>query len=176
MGTRAGFTLTELLITMTVLGILAGLAFPPIMEFVQINRLTGQVNQFTGLLYYARSEAVRRGTRVTVCRSSDLSSCSTSTNWENGRIVFVDGSTAGTKDGTDEVLRKQEYLTGSNTLRGSDAFTNYVSFLSTGYASGTGSSSGSFRLCDSRGSSEAYTIFVNAAGRIRTASTATSCP
>lgn len=173
---QTGFTLPELMITLVVLGILVGIGFPSLLDFVQANRMVGQINQVTGLFFYARSEAVRRGSRVTVCPSSDFTTCGNDVEWETGRIVFTDSGTAGTKDGSDEILRKQELLAGSNTLRGSAAFDSYVSFLGTGYTSGSGSNTGTLSLCDSRGTAEAYTISINAAGRIRTSKTATSCP
>jgi type IV fimbrial biogenesis protein FimT len=81
----SGFTLIELIITVTIVGILTVIAIPTFNTVISSNRLTVYSNEFVGALNLARSEAVKRGTQVTVRRLGP-----TTTNWQWGWEVFVD--------------------------------------------------------------------------------------
>lgn len=43
--------------------------------------------QLTNLIHYARSEAIRTGNQVIICKSRDRKTCSG--NWSDGQIVFI---------------------------------------------------------------------------------------
>lgn len=57
----AGFTLTELMIVMALVGILIAIAAPGFGALTRSNRVTVAANELTNLLNYARSEALTRG-------------------------------------------------------------------------------------------------------------------
>ncbi len=57
--------------TITVLGILLGLAVPSFMETMRNNRLIAQNNEFIAALNLARSEALKSSGPVSVCASAD---------------------------------------------------------------------------------------------------------
>lgn len=92
----AGFTLLELMIAVTVLAIGMSIAVPSFTDIIRRNRLTTQTNNLMSALAIARSEAVKRGTSVTVCPANALTGpgadqCSGVDNWaQNGWIVFSD--------------------------------------------------------------------------------------
>lgn len=77
-----GFTLVELAVTLAVLAILVTLAVPAFTTLINGNRLTAQANELVADIQMARSEAVRRNQRVTLCPSIDNAVCS-GTNWGN---------------------------------------------------------------------------------------------
>jgi type IV fimbrial biogenesis protein FimT len=80
--------------------------------------LATQANDFMTALNLARSEAVKRGRPVTVCRSTDGASCSGSgVNWETGWIVFTDANGDGVVDAGDGILRVFDALPSGYTLR-----------------------------------------------------------
>jgi len=87
-------TLTELLIVIAIVAVLVGLAVPNLREFFVANRLDSASNEILAALSTARSEAIRRGIAVTLCRTdaSNANGCSTdgSRNWSNGWTVCVD--------------------------------------------------------------------------------------
>jgi len=61
-----GSSIIEMLIVLALLLILASWAFPPFNESIKSNRITAQSNEIVAVLKYARSEAIRRDTDVTV--------------------------------------------------------------------------------------------------------------
>ena len=94
--TQNAFTLIELMVTLSVLGILLAIALPNLRDFIVSNRLSSQVNGFVGLLNYARSEAIARNQPVLVCakRLAD-NECVTTDSWapfETQVFVDVDGN------------------------------------------------------------------------------------
>ena len=62
----AGFTFIELMILLSVLSILVAWGFPSIEQSIRDNRMAAQNNEMIALLYYARSEAIRRNTEIPV--------------------------------------------------------------------------------------------------------------
>ncbi len=145
----AGFTLIELVVTLAVAGILLAVAAPSFREMIQRNRLTTSVNELAGSINTARSEAVKRGARVVVCKSTNGSDCVTSGTWGLGWIIFVDSSNDAVRDGGEAILRIHEEVEGNITMTGAGNVANYVSYISEGRAQTTGgaSQSGSITAC-----------------------------
>jgi len=98
---QRGFTLMELMFTITVLAILLGLAVPSFLDTVRNNRLITQNNEFIGALNLARNEAWKRGNSVSMCASADQATCSGANDWTTGWIVFNDANGNGTLDAGD---------------------------------------------------------------------------
>lgn len=169
-----GFTLMELLITLAVAGILLGIAAPSFKETIQQSQQDSRVMELTGALNFARSEAIKQSSRISVCaRNSDMS-CGT--NWNKGWIVFVDNAdNAGVIDTTETVLKLASPLPTGFTLQNSavtqgvaDATSrSYVRFGPRGLSNWRGS--GTFTFCDDRGSRAARAVNVSMSGDIRQA-------
>lgn len=86
-GKQKGFTLVELIITVTVAIILLGVAVPNVMGTLRANRLSTTMNSIVQALQLARSQAIRSG-GATVCASKDGLSCLGSADWTGGWIVL----------------------------------------------------------------------------------------
>lgn len=123
---NGGFTLIELISSLAIMFVLAGVALPSFNNLVERNRATTETNEFIGQLAYARTEAIKRGTHVSLCASADGLTCSGSTDWKNGWIIFSDSTgTSGVKDSGDELLKVHESLSGNTTLDGRASFVRY---------------------------------------------------
>lgn len=99
MKTKQGFTLIELMVTLMIAVILITIGIPSFQNIVRNNRTTAIANEMLTALYFARSEAIKRGISVTVCPSADQATCAA--NWAAGFIVFADNdnSNSFTDDG-----------------------------------------------------------------------------
>lgn len=173
-----GFTLIELLLTVVILAIVIGLAIPSFQTMIMNNRIISQINEVTSLISYARSEASKLPDAViTVCPSTDGSSCANSAAWENGWIVMRDADGDRVLDSADgdEVLRIFQGLAGGNTLRVSGLSSTggtHIQFAGNGYpvpATLGASPVGTISVCDSRGTGEAKAIVVSVSGQTRLA-------
>lgn len=82
-----GFTLYELMITVAVAAIILSFGVPSFTTFMANNRATTHANELVTALNLARSEATRRGMAVTVCSSTNNSTCNGDTDWSTGWVV-----------------------------------------------------------------------------------------
>lgn len=164
----SGFTLLELIVAISIAGILMAMAIPSFKDMIRNNRLTTYANELVTSLNIARSEAVKRGVTVSVAkiRKSDTT---TTTYWsENGWNVFVDTDGDGTLDTGEEVIRTYAPFSNKFTLMANN-FKNYITYKT----DGTSNNNGSFAVCDASDGNdtpEAYTsklIIINKMGRIR---------
>jgi type IV fimbrial biogenesis protein FimT len=136
----AGFTLLELLITMSVATILLTIAIPSFQYVTNSNRIAGEVNGLLGDLQFARSEAIKEGQYVSVCASSDGQSCSNSPDWQSGWIVFVNPNNSPT---VTPGLSMLPLLRLQSAFSGTDSFVSngisIITFNRDGYAGGMAS-------------------------------------
>ena len=178
MKTQTGFTLIELLVTIALAAILLTLAVPSFQSTIRTNQLAAFTNEFVGSLQLARSEAVRRGVRVTVCKSADGANCIANLDgFEQGWIVFADPDNDATVDGGETIIQVYEGLAGGITLVGNtNPIDNYMSYTSDGFSRRTDNVmlTGNYSVCKAAESSDGRQIAISATGRVSTASI-TSC-
>ncbi|WP_158290116.1 GspH/FimT family pseudopilin [Ramlibacter sp. WS9] len=82
MRTSRGFTIIELLVVMTVIGILAGIAVPSFRNFIAQQRVKSASYEVSTSLLFARSEAIKRNAQVKVAPAAG-------TDWGTGWNVTI---------------------------------------------------------------------------------------
>ena len=78
---NAGFTLPELLVVLSIVGLLLATGIPSFRSYLQAQQVVSAASQFVFALNLARSEAIERGTRVDLVPRDG-------NNWHNGWVVY----------------------------------------------------------------------------------------
>lgn len=168
----SGVTMVELMVTVGVAGVLAATAVPSMQSFVRVSQVRTAANELAMALATARSEAIKRGSPVTVCKSADvtlaqpLCAGSGSVPWRQGWVMFVDHDQDGVVDSSGslpDVRLRVGAPGGRLSVEADTNFSRYVSYLPNGVSLGSGGqSSGAFHVC-LNGIGRAVTI--NTSGR-----------
>lgn len=166
----AGFTLLNLLVVVAIAAIMLLVGIPSLQTIIQNARIVTTSNGVLGTLHLARSEATKRQTFVTICRSMDQQQCSddNSREWEHGWIVFVDPNRQGQVSEHSQIIRVSGPVASGITIRSGGNYAQYLSFGILGVSRGnTGLPNDTLRVCDQRGAAHARAIVVNIRGRPR---------
>ncbi|MSQ50453.1 MAG: prepilin-type N-terminal cleavage/methylation domain-containing protein [Betaproteobacteria bacterium] len=171
--TSRGFSLVELMITLAVAGVLASVAAPSVRDMILSSRISSSTNDLIADVATARSEAARRSVRIVLCKNATDSgidtTCSTSSTWAAGWLMFVDSNRNGTLDSGETLLRVRQALA-SGTVITVAGLSNYIEARPVGSVTPLGS----WKICDSRVGAFGRQVSVTATGRT-TVATAT-CP
>lgn len=98
-----GFTVIELLISVIVAAITLAIAVPSLLQLSANNQVRSTTTAIVDGLNLARHSAITTGDTVTICSTSNGSSCSDET-WDAGWIVFNDIDDDDAVD-SDEIIR-----------------------------------------------------------------------
>jgi len=142
---QTGFTITELLVVVTIVGILLSIGVPSYRYITNAYRMSVEVNALVGDLMYARAEAIKEGQVVAICVSTDGLTCSGATTWQSGWIVFPDPTAGGSADVPASVLHVQQAFTGAtpDTFLPANPISSII-FNREGFAVGAPAGNGAF--------------------------------
>ena len=70
-----GFTLAEMVVSLSILSIILSLAAPSFGNLLKSNRATALVNDLLTDLHITNAEAIKRNQPVTLCKSSNRQTC-----------------------------------------------------------------------------------------------------
>jgi type IV fimbrial biogenesis protein FimT len=167
-----GFTLFELVVTLGVGAVLTAVAIPSFNGLVNSVRLSTTANDLFSGLMAARSEAIKRRSRVVLCKSADGAICAAAGGWEQGWMIFHDANNNGLREPSEVVLQVAAALPSDWRVKGNQTVNRYVSYDPTG---GTklvtgGFQAGTITICRAAAGGrviEARQIIINATGRPR---------
>lgn len=175
-----GFTLIEVMFSLAIVAVLATLAAPSFRSITLNNRLAGASNEFMAALNMTRSEAVKRGSPVTLCRSATAEAvaptCLGAGGWEAGWVLFTDPDNDGTIDAGETVISVRGNLGNGLLLQntGGGLLDTRLTFAPTGTP--VAANNGTLRLCHPD-YTEARNIVISATGRPRVVKTSGgTCP
>lgn len=107
---QRGFTLVELVVTISLVAILTTLAIPSFSEVLRQWRRDSATRELSTTIQLARSEAIKTSRQIVVCPSADGASCADSTEWNAGWIVFVDDEVITTASAGNPVVNTEERI------------------------------------------------------------------
>ncbi|MFZ6767718.1 GspH/FimT family pseudopilin [Undibacterium sp. Di26W] len=164
-----GFTLIELMVTIVIFAVLSAIAVPGLKAFIIGARMRTQSSDVIGAINLARSEAVKRNSGVTICRSANGTTCQAAgSNWAAGWIVFADPNYDGVVNSGETVIRAYPALSGNTTAVGSGGSAQNLVFTGLGRPLPT-FTGGKITMCPPSGDdqSNCRTVCVNSQGRPR---------
>ncbi len=173
---QRGFTLTELIVVIAIAGILLAVGIPSMRNLIVETRLTGHVNQFIAAAMLARSEAIKRGQPVKICRSVNAESGADacvmtasgdydSSDWGSGWIVIVPNGNL--------VLHRQAALPAKVYAAAKPLSLRSITYNS--FGGPVGALAGA-RLIFSYDGEFDRTVCINRAGRVRVIQDSVTCP
>ena len=159
-----GMTLLELMICLAILAIVSTLAAPGFSNLLNDAGRTAAVNEFIHALYLARSEAIKRGAIVSLCKSADGQNCmNRSPEWNTGWMVFVnlDRDELPERDRDEPIIAVYQGWPAGHISSNRNAY-SFRPYLQ-------GVVNGTLLFCDARGSAQARAIIISHTGRPRVA-------
>lgn len=168
-----GFTLIELMTAVLILAILGSIAVPSFRSFTVNTRIGTAASELVTAMAFARSEAIKRSSRVEICASTDQTGCSGDTAWDPGWIVFDDANGDGLA-GANELLRVWQPVEGGVTVTANVASAVYTGMGMTLLPGGAANASFLTTHADCRGGN-ARSSTLSLAGSVQTLKTTSGC-
>jgi type IV fimbrial biogenesis protein FimT len=165
------------MVTLSILGVLMSIAIPSFQSLIASSKLSSASSDFITALAQTRSSASRLGERVTLCKSSNGTQCSTTGDWEQGWIIFNDptrsvDANVDTGLPTETVITLSQAITGGIVIRGNSTVAQYVSYSSDGQSRAMNGAfqAGKIRICSTSNSlsndKRARDLVINSVGRV----------
>ena len=172
----SGLTLLEALVSLALGGILLMLGVPAYRAWIADLEMRDRIEALVVTMGRARSEAIKRQTRVALCPSGDGRSCASGGRWERGWIVFADVNDDGDRDTDETILAVEPASRPGITIRGNRPVSQYISYTYYGMTRMTNGAlqMGTLTVCRS-GSKQVDVVLANG-GRVRVDRTRSRCP
>ena len=157
-----GLTLIELLVTVSILGILIAIATPNLYHFYANQRLAVLTQQFTHTLSLARSNAIRHNSTVVLCPVNSSSQCTQEKDWQRRWIIFNDVNHNSQHDDGEVLFKKLHF--DDHPVNITSNRKRPPTFYHHGKSPG---SNATFLFCDERGGEYAKAVILSNSGRFR---------
>ncbi len=137
---QSGLTLIELMVTISIAAIVLTLSVPGFQSVSAKMQRSAAVTSVTGSIYYARSEAMKRGVVLTLCASDGGTDCRSGSppDWNAGWILFEDADQDRQVDSGEEILRARSVENPLYSLTGDSNLAQGITFATTGFPKTSG--------------------------------------
>src|SRR5690242_2410817 len=171
-----GLSLIELLLALAIFAVIIGFGVPSYGDWIASRQLANHAEYLAQTLMQARTEAVKRSSRVNVCKSGDGKQCATAGTWSAGWIMYEDDDRDGSIDAAESVIRYEPAPGSGITVTANHPLDSYVSYTNFGYARMLSGAlqMGTFVVCKP-GQKAIHVVLANS-GRVRIDRTAQPCP
>lgn len=159
-----GFTLIDLLTSLSVLAILLAIGLPNFSYAIQQTRVKTATYSLLEAISLTRSQAVFSNKRATIRKQNE---------WHGGWEIFIDKNNDGVRNSDETLVQQHESLKGVR-ITTNQPVKNYVSYIATGEsrnASGTdggGFQAGTFTVCPAA-KGRGFVLVLARGGRVRMA-------
>jgi type IV fimbrial biogenesis protein FimT len=151
----SGFTLIELVITITIAAILIAIVVPSFNSIIESSKERATRDALISAIYTAREQAISKRVKVYLCPTSDGATCLETTSWGSQWLVYQEG----------EIMI---HHTSKTDLIYSNA--EKITFTATGH-----STSNIFKICSNTDQSLVYELTLNRMGRVNYISASGDC-
>jgi type IV fimbrial biogenesis protein FimT len=151
-------------------------ALPAFGGWIAAYQLSNHARHLAETITCVRTEAMRRGQRVNLCKSPDLLRCADTGSWGSGFIVHVDADRDGQIDDGETRLASDGPAPPGITVQANRPLDAYVSFTDHGHARMLDGAlqMGTFVVC--RRGQQARNVVLSAGGRVRVETAPERCP
>lgn len=156
-----GFTLPELLTTLSVLALLTSIGVPGAHQLMGSQQLVATSNTLSATLAYARSESIKRRWPVLVDNGDG--------DWTSGWQVYVDSNNNGQFDAGEPLLLQQANQPKGIVVKGNTPVRRYIRYTALGNAELLSGAfqAGTLTLCHATGTQAVRRLVLSASGRVR---------
>jgi type IV fimbrial biogenesis protein FimT len=169
-----GLSLIEMLVVVALASTLASVGIPMLRDVMRSYELASTASTLLSHMHLARTEAIRRSSRVVLCKSGDGATCASGGGWEQGWIVFRDANANARREPGESIVQYGPPVAPGLRILGNGTVGNYISIQETGetrLAAG-GFQAGTLSLCHvSALKTQARQIVISSVGRARMAKT-----
>ena len=156
-----GFTLIELMVSVSVISILAAIAIPNFNDFIVRMRVDNEISQLHRMLLITRNSAINSGKKAIICPLDNSHQCTP--QWHKELSVFIDDNDNKQFDGDEKVIKIRASITTEDKLIYGKG-RNKITFKPTGQLSGL--ANGTFRYCPKNYKNHSRGIVVARSGRV----------
>jgi len=179
---QLGQSLLETLFVLLLLAIMCGIAASSMRWMQKKIQIQAAAQDMLNAVLTARTEALRRERRVTLCVSESTNNlpqqCALPSSyssfpvpsWQQGWLMFVDDNSNGIWDSEELLLQKSKSLPSWVSATGNATVNRYISFGANGRSLvlNGGFQAGTLTLCERMAASNsAWLLIINAVGRTR---------